>query len=165
MSMKKGIKEFGEAGVDAVLDELQQLHDRKALEPRPADKLTREERRAALNYLMFLKKKRNGQIKGRGCADGRKQRLHTNKEVASSPTAAIESVMLSCVIDANERRDVATVDIPGAFMQADMDELVHMRLDGKMAELLVRVDPSLYEKYVVYENGKPVLYVVLKKAL
>jgi hypothetical protein len=51
------------------------------------------------------------------------------------------------------------MDIPGAFMQADMDKLVHMRLDGKMAELLVRVDPSRYEKYVVYENSKPVLYV------
>ena len=163
MSMKRGIKEFGDAGVDAVLSELKQLHDRNVLEPRPANELTREEKRAALHYLMFLKKKRNGRIKGRGCADGRKQRLHTNKEDASSPTVAIEAVMLSCVIDPHEHRDVATVDIPGAFMQADMDELVHMRLDGKMAELLVRVDPSRYEKYVVYENGKPVLYVVLKR--
>ena len=165
MNMKKGIKEFGDAGVDAVLSELKQLHDRKVLEPRIANELTREEKRAALHYLMFLKKKRNGRIKGRGCADGRKQRLHTNKEDASLPTVAIEAVMLLCVIDANERRDTATVDIPGAFMQADMDKLVHMRLDGKMAELLVRVDPDLYEKYIVYENGKPVLYVVLKKAL
>lgn len=78
---------------------------------------------------MFLKKKRSGRIKGRGCADGRKQRAYTNKEDASSPTVAIEALMLSCVIDAKEGRDVATVDIPGAFMQADMDDLVHMRLD------------------------------------
>lgn len=165
MSMKKGIKEFGDAGVDAVLNELQQLHDRKVLEPKLANELTREEKRAALHYLMFLKKKRNGRIKGRGCADGRKQRLHTKKEDASSPTVAIEAVMLSCVIDAEERRDVAILDIPGAFMQADMDEIVHMRLDGKMAELLVRIDPNTYEKYVVHENSKPALYVVLKKAL
>ena len=164
-SMKQGIKEFGDAGVDAVLEELQQLHDRKVLEPRRATELTREEKRAALHYLMFLKKKRNGRIKGRGCADGRKQRLHTNKEDASSPTVAIEAVMLSCVIDAMERRDVATIDIPGAFMQAEMDEVVHMRLEGKMADLLVRINPQLYHKYVVIENGKPVLYVVLKKAL
>jgi hypothetical protein len=128
-----------------------------------ADELTRDEKRAALHYLIFLKKKRNGRIQGRGCTDGRKQRLHTNKEDASLPTVAIEAVLLSCVMDAHERRDVATVDIPGAFMQADMDKLVHMRLDGKMAELLVRVDPSRYEKYVVFENGKPVLYVVLKR--
>jgi hypothetical protein len=136
-SMKRGIKEFGEAGVNAVLKELQQLHDRKVLEPVSSDNITREEKRASLQYLMFLKKKRNGTIKGRGCADGRKQRLHTTKEEASSPTVAIEAVMLSCVIDAMEGRDVATVDIPGAFMQADMDEMVHMKLEGKMAELLV----------------------------
>ena len=55
-SMKRGIKEFGDAGVDAVLSELQQLHDRKVLQPTSANELTREEKRAALHYLMFLKK-------------------------------------------------------------------------------------------------------------
>lgn len=114
---------------------------------------------------MFLKKKRNGIIKGRGCADGRKQRAYTTKEDASLPTVAIESVMLSCVIDTMEGRDVATVDIPGAFMQADMDNLVHMKLEGKMAELLVQIDLKFYQKYVHLENGKQVLYVELKKAL
>jgi hypothetical protein len=164
-SMKKGIKEFGEAGVDAVLVELQQLHDRDVLEPQTANEMTREEKHAALNYLMFLKKKRCGRIKGRGCADGRKQRVHIKKEDASSPTVAIEAVMLSCVIDAEERRHVAFLDIPGAFMQAEMDEMVHMRLEGKMAELFVRIDPTKYERYVVYVNGKAIIYVRLKKAL
>jgi hypothetical protein len=60
MSMKKGIKEFGKEGVDAVLVELQQLHDRNVLEPQNASQMTREEKRASLNYLMFLKKKRSG---------------------------------------------------------------------------------------------------------
>jgi hypothetical protein len=164
-SMKKGIKEFGDAGVNAVLKELKQLHDRSVLEPKSASDLSQGDKHAALQYLMFLKKKRDGTIKGRGCADGRKQRSTTTKEEASSPTVAIEAVMLSCVIDAMEHRDVATVDIPGAFMQAEMDELVHMRLEGKMAELLVRIDPKLYRKYVQDENGKQVLYVELKKAL
>ena len=103
--------------------------------------------------------------KGRGCADGRKQRAYTNKEEASSPTVAIESVLLSCVIDAMEGRDVATIDIPGAFMQADMEDVVHMKLEGKMAELLVRIDPKLYRKHVQMQGGKQVLYVELKKAL
>ena len=40
---------------------------------------------------------------------------------------AIESAMLSCVIDAKEGSDMATVDIPGAFMQADMEDRVHMK--------------------------------------
>ena len=123
-TMKKGIQKFGTAGVDAVLRELKQLHDRKVMIPKTGSSMSREEKRASLRYLMFLKKKRCGRIKGRGCADGRKQREHTPKEDASSPTVAIESLMLSCAIDAMEGQDVATVDIPGAFMQADMDKLV-----------------------------------------
>lgn len=56
-SMKKGIKEFGKPGVDAVLKELKQLHDRKVIIPEDASKMTRTQKRAALAYLMFLRKK------------------------------------------------------------------------------------------------------------
>jgi hypothetical protein len=114
---------------------------------------------------MFLKEKRCGLIKGRGCADGRKQRDYLTKEETSSPTVAIESVMLSCTIDAKEKRDVATVDIPGAFMQTDMEGTVHMVLEGTMAELLVKLHPKLYQKHVQIKKGKPTMYVQLKKAL
>jgi hypothetical protein len=63
---------------------------------------------------------------------------------------------LSCVIDAMECRDIATVDIPGAFMQqADMDETVHVKLKGKIAKLLVIIDPKLYHKHAQSDrNGK-----------
>ena len=102
---------------------------------------------------MFLKEKRNGTVKGRGCADGRKQQATITKEEASSPTVAMESVMLSCTIDAKEERDVGIVDLPGAFMQADMEDIVHMKLEGKMAELLIRITPNLYRKYIRIEKG------------
>ena len=46
---------------------------------------------------MFLKEKRDRSIKARGCADGRPQRIYTNKEDASSPTMSIEAMVLSCV--------------------------------------------------------------------
>ena len=41
--LKKGIKAFGNAGIEAVLKELQQLHDRKVLEPKNAATLTQDE--------------------------------------------------------------------------------------------------------------------------
>ena len=53
----------------------------------------------------------------------------------------------------------------GELMQADMDETVHIRLEGTMAELFTRLDPDMYRKYTVFENGKLVLYVELLKAL
>lgn len=148
MNMKKGLLKFEDAGVDAVMKELKQLDDRKILAPKTASEMSAKEQKRALQYSMFLKQKRNGTIKGRGCADGRKQRAYTLKEEVSLLTIAIESVMLSSVIDAMEGRDVATVDIPGAFLQADMEDTVHMKLEGKMAELLVKIDPKMYREYV-----------------
>ena len=66
--------------------------------------MSQGERKWALRYLMFLREKRDGTIKARGCVDGRPQRLYTNKEDTSLPTISIEAMMLSCVIDAKENR-------------------------------------------------------------
>jgi hypothetical protein len=102
---------------------------------------------------------------GLGCADGRKQRVYKTKEETSTPTVAVEALMLSSIIDAKERRYVVTADIPGAFMQAAIDKVIHMKLEGPLAKLLTRADLILYEKYIVTEKGKPVLYLQLMKAL
>eukprot|EP00957_Ditylum_brightwellii_P046151 3501580-Ditylum_brightwellii.AAC.1 len=64
-----------------------------------------------------------------------------------------------------EERDVATVDIPGTFMQAEMDDVVHMKIEGTMAELLTKLDLKMYRQYLRSEGGKSVLYVQLKKVL
>jgi hypothetical protein len=164
-NLKRGLKEFGNDGLTALGKEVEQLYTRKVSKPVNSDDLTKDQKRASLRYLMFLTKKRCGRIKARGCADGRKQRETTSKEDASAPTVSIEAVMLSAVIDAMEERDVATVDIPGAFMQADIDEVVHVKFEGEIAEMLVKLDPQLYRKYIRDENGKSVLYVELLKAL
>ena len=165
-SIKKGLRIFGDEGSAAVIKELKQLHDLKVIVPIDSKAMTREEKSKALQYLMFLKKKRCGRIKGRGCADGRKQRTYLSKEETSSPTVATESVYLSCVIDADEGRDVAIVDIPGAFLHADMNELIYMRIDGDMARMLIDIDPDTYTQYAnKTENGQLVLYVRLEKAL
>jgi hypothetical protein len=166
MSLKRGLKRFGKAGADAVVSEMKQLEIRKVFKPTNASDLTRVQKKAALEYLMYLKQKRCGRIKGRGCADGRKQRLYKTKEETSSPTVTTEALFLTSLVDAEERRKVVTVDIPGAFMHSDMDELVHVRLTGPMATLLVRVDPAKYRKYVVKDRkGNDMIYVELEKAL
>ena len=67
MPICRGLKLFGSEGISAVKAELQQLHDLKVMEAKP---LTTTQKREALGYVMFLKRKRNGKIKARGCADG-----------------------------------------------------------------------------------------------
>jgi len=73
MNIKEGILTFGERGNEAILKELQQLHQKNALLPINKENLSHAERKKALRYLMFLKEKRDGTIKVRGCADGRPQ--------------------------------------------------------------------------------------------
>ena len=101
------------------------------MEPLHGNQLTRKEKSAALQYLMFLKQKRCGKIKGRGCADGRKQRLYMDKDEVSSPTISTEALLLTCMIYAMEERDVSIVDTPGAFMQSDIEgEDTFMKIEG-----------------------------------
>ena len=73
--------------------------------------------------------------------------------------------MLTCAIDASKARKVITADISGAFLQADIDELVTVVFEGTMVDLLVRTDP-MYAKYVhTTKSGKKLLYVQLTKAM
>jgi len=164
MTAKKGLKIFGDRGKEALMRELQQLLYRSVMHPVSAKSLTIEQKKAALSYLMFLKEKRSGEVKGRGCADGRKQRVYKTKDETHSPTVSTEAMFITDIFDALEERDVAIVDIPGAFMQVEIDELIHVKLDGELVDLLVRLDPT-YAAFIVHERGKRVIYTELDKAL
>ena len=165
MSLKAGLRTFGDDGIKAVEKEMCQLHDRGVMAPVHKKCLTHEQRIEALAYLMFLKQKHCGKVKGRGCADGRKQRAYIAKEESTAPTVSTEAVFLTAVIDALEGREVAILDVPGAFMQADIDKLVHIRFTGEMVNMLLQIDSEMYKDYVVVERGEWVMYMELLKAL
>ena len=114
---------------------------------------------------MFLKMKKSGKIKARGCADGRPQRKYISKDDTASPTVSTEALFLSVVIDAYEGRYVVTVDLPGAFMLTEQPNTVHIRLTGAMVRLLIDVAPGVYDDFVIKERGEDVLYAQLNKAL
>ena len=164
MSAKAGLKEFSEKGAASIMQELEQLLYRKVIVGRTASDLTSSQRKAALQYLMFLKEKRCRNVKARGCADGRKQCVYKTKDETSSPTMNVEALFITCLIDAMEGREVMTCDIPGAFMQSEMDEVIHMKLEGEIALLLIRLDPS-FKRFLTYQQCKLVIYTELNKAL
>jgi hypothetical protein len=120
----------------------------------------------ALSSLIFLKEKSTGEIKSRTCINGAPQRGYIRKEDAASPTAATDSVFITGSINAYENRDVATCDLPGAFLNTLTDKMVIMVLKGELCELMCRVDPRLYRRYVTKDKkGVPTLYVQLYKSL
>ena len=103
--------------------------------------------------------------------DGRKTRDWLTREDAMSPTAALESIFLTAVIEAKEERDIMTCDIPNAFIQAEMPDIkegqerVIMKITGVLVDLLKETNPNLFGPKVVFENGRQVIYVWVLKAI
>ena len=60
---------------------------------------------------------------------------------ATTQTFFTEAVMLMETINALEGIDVAVVDIPGAYLSADMDDEVHVVFRGTLAAMMVAADP------------------------
>jgi hypothetical protein len=150
MTAKAGLKYVGQDGANAIMVELEQLLYCKVMDRCKAGDLSKEQKKAALKYLMFLKQKHCGKIKGRGCANGRNQHLYKTKVESSSPTVSIEALFLTCMIDAMEDRYVVTCDIPGAFLHANINELIHIKLEGELVDLFIQLDAT-YKEFVTIE--------------
>ena len=118
---------------------------------------------------LFLKEKRDGTVKGRTVANGNKQRGYISKEDASSPTVASESVLLSCIIDSKEGRDVAVIDITNTFIQTrveDEKDMAIIKIRGILVDILVDLAPDVYREFVTTDKkGVKTLVVQCQNAL
>ena len=169
--LNKGLKEFGDRGAAASSKEMDQLHKRNCFTPISIKDMNPSERKKAQEALMFLSEKRDGTIKGRMVYNGKPTRQWLSREDSASPTASLESIMITAVIDAKEGRDVMTADVPNAFIQTHMpppeegEDRVIMKITGVLVDMLVQLSPDTYGPYVVYEKGRKVLYVQVLRAI
>ena len=61
---------------------------------------------------------------------------------------------------------MAYADLPGEFLQVETDEKIVVMLTGELCELMVKVEPTIYRKFVTKDRkGKPILYVELFKSV
>ena len=165
MTATAGIKKHGQRAIEALMNEFLQLHNKDVFEPMHAHKLTNDQKRRALRAINLIKEKRCGKLKGRTVADGSMQRNRYTKEETTSPTISVDALMLTMLVDAKEKRDVATADVEGAYLHADMDEFVLLQLTGATVDIIIEVH-SMYAEYVtINEKGIKVLYLRLRKAL
>jgi hypothetical protein len=147
-SLKAGLKEWGGRSFTADQSKMKQLHLRNTFKPKHWHELSQVPRQTVLEYHMFLKQKRDGKIKGITVAGWNKQRDYISKEDASSPTFATEAVLLSCIIDADEGRDVAVADVPNAFVQMHVEKEKDMdliKIRGVLVDILVEIAPDMYK--------------------
>jgi hypothetical protein len=117
---------------------------------------------------MNIVKKHDGRVRAQAVADGSKELTQPGykKEDGASLTVATNSIMITAAFNAHEQCNVATIDIPGAFLHAYNDRETFMLLKGRLAKLMVQVDPQLYHNFFIHnKNHQAFLYVQLSKAI
>ena len=168
ISVRMALKNRGEEARPVIMAELQQMVDKHVWHGVHLKNLTRLERQRIIRSSMFLKDK----FLASGAFDRFKARLVAGGDMQdkslyenlSSPTASTTSVLTVAAIAASEGRHVITIDIGGAFLNADMAPTgikVHMRLDRVMTSLLQQIDPG----YKEFEEHSGTVVVELDKAL
>ena len=56
--------------------------------------------------------------------------------------------------------------IPGTFIQVDISNNIHMPLQGTTAELIIKLDSSIYCKYLWYNyKGNHMIYLQLQQIM
>jgi hypothetical protein len=131
--------------------------------------LTAKQCKKVLESHIFVERKQDGVLKAQQVAGGNKQWGYIMKENASSPTVSSEAVMLTCIVDANENREVAIVDIPNAFIQTvvkDEKGRAFICIHGPLVNIMVSIAPDDYGPYVTFrKRGKKQLLVQCLTAL
>ncbi|MEM1009075.1 MAG: reverse transcriptase domain-containing protein, partial [Myxococcota bacterium] len=121
--------------------------------------------REALRAVNLIREKHNSDIKGRTCANGKKQREMYDKSEITSPTLSTEGLMLAMMQASREGRHIASAGVAGADLKTSMPDYVVMRFEGDMVDIILAADPSLGVGLIHDKNGKRILLVVLNKAL
>ena len=89
----------------------------------------------------------------------------------ASPTASLEAILTTLMIDAYEERDVAVADVPGAYLHAEFpkDKRVILKLNRDFVDIMCDVNPE-YKDHVIFETSKrgrktKCLYIRVLRAL
>ena len=79
---------------------------------------------------------------------------------------ATELVFTMVAISAFKERHNRTFDIPSAFVDIDLDELVLVVLKDDMTNMMVKIAPNIYRKLITTNlKRRPILCVWLQKML
>ena len=82
---------------------------------------------------------------------------------------ATDGVLLSCVIEAQEHRYVATIDILNAFIQTRVEKIEDMAtiiVRGTLVDVLVEIAPDIYGRYVSTDKkGIKTLILIFHNAI
>jgi hypothetical protein len=151
ITVKAAIRERGAEAKSAIVQELTKIMEKKVWHGIHVSSLSKEQRAKILNSHMFLKDKYTSlnifdKFKARLVARGDMQdRTDYSDYDITGPTSTTASILSIAAIAAAEGRKVMTIDVGGAFLNADIKKtgvLVHVRLDKIMTGFLVEIAPE-----------------------
>ena len=169
MTVHQGLEKLGYDAVLSIVRELMSILDFDVWEGVDVSTLSEQELKRIITSSLFLREKYTAD----GVFDKLKSRLvagghlmdHRVYDKGASPTVATMSILMVASIAAVEKRAVASLDIPSAFLHAPMPQdpqkAVYMKLNKFLTSVLCKIDPT-YEKFV-RKDGTCV--VKLKRAL
>ena len=143
----------------AIFAELQQMLDMDVWDPVLSSSISAEDHANIIPSSIILKSKEDI-IKARLVAGGHRE-VEQPFECTNSPTVATESLMILLALSAQQQRQLATIDIKGAYLNAPFSRRQFMILPSKIATHLIRLRPE----YASFANTKGNIIVKLKKAL
>ena len=140
MTADKGIKKQGQVKIDALFKEFPQVNKQSVFTPMMASPLLREDKKDSLLSINQIKKKRCGKTKGRLVTDVRKQHKLYAKDKIMSMTVSTDALLMTLVIDAMEEREVASTDVPGAYLHVTMEDHVILNMTGASVNVMCQVN-------------------------
>ena len=55
----------------------------------------------------------------------------------------LDSILITAAIDVLEEHEVAVMDSPCAFLHVEIEREIIMKMEGKLSELMVRIEPCI----------------------
>jgi hypothetical protein len=168
LSLNKGTRVYEQIAYDAIYSEISQIVNKSTFVPVHAQTLPYEIRHGLIRSTLFFKEKFRAdgtleRLKARLVAGGDGQSAESLIGVeTSSPTVVTENLMSIIAIAASERRHHISIDIVGAFLEAEMTgPPVHMVIQKVVAEAVIKCKPQWAE----YVRADGTMVVRLKRAL
>ncbi len=146
VSLKAALNKWGKEAEESFGKKMQQFHWQNSYKLMQWKSLTAKQRKKVLESHIFVERQRDGVLKARQVTGGNKQQGYITKEDTSSLTVSQEAVLLTCVVDANQNRDVTIVDIPNAFVQTvvnDEKDKALICIHGPLVDILVSIAPNI----------------------
>ena len=124
--------------------------------------LTPSQKNRRKNHLWknLIKRKRNGKLKGRICANGELHHKFVLRDEAKLLMITLEELLSTMVIDAYEYKKVVIFNVPVVYLLTNLpkDKFMLLILEGDFVDIMFDINPE-YKQHTRFKDGNNILYL------